>query len=270
MQFENEFFGSKAQQTVSRRARDLWRFCSDDKRFAYNGRIVTIVGDIGPETGETLSALARLQGSCTCHYLPKTRVEAIQSTIESADLSSNLWEFCTGGQGVYDAARQVLKTHSLPTDLIVEQLTVDTDAKRMTDFAALATECGVLPMAGRVVRGLDIPGITLVAIDADGNTVGSAWGYKCYPVQSDFSDYVFWGGLTCREDRRGQKIALVLGAISIVQLWENLGVRGFGTGIVAGNTASFSLCEKLGVLPSDWVALGVTDPSMFHGGSLTK
>ena len=270
MRFQDEFFGSGAQQTVSRRARDLWQLCAKDGQLAYNGRIVTVVGDIGAKTADKLICLARLQGSTTCHFLPIDKTEAVKAAVEASGLSSNVWQFCTGGQSAYDAACQILETYQLPPDLTVKRIDARTDAFLVAGFAKMAADCGVLAMAGRVIRGLDVEGITLAAVDKSGQPVASAWGYKCYPEQSAFSEYAFWGGLSCRKDRRGQKIALILGAIAIVQLWEELQVRGFCTGVTAGNTASFSVCEKLGVLSSNWVGLGVTDPTMFNGGTLTK
>ncbi len=270
MRYEDEFFGTEPQQTVSMRARDVWELVSDDPRFSYNGRIVAVAGYIGPQTSEKLVSLARLQGSATCHFLPKDQAKAVQQAVEVRGLSSNIWEFCKGGELAYEAAQRTLETHKLPVDVSVERLTIDTEASRISDFAAMAGECGVLVMSGRVIRGLDVPGITLAGIDQSGQTVASAWGYKCYHSQSKFSDYAFWGGLTCRKDRRGQKIALILGALVIVQLWEDMQVRGFCTGIVGGNAASFALCEKLSVLPSDEIGLGVTDPDMFQGATLTK
>jgi len=125
-------------------------------------------------------------------------------------------------------------------------------------------------MSGRVMRGLDIPGVTLAAIDGAGNPVASAWGYKCYHAQSGFADHAFWGGLSCRQDPRGQRIALILGAMSIVRLWDEFHVRGFCTGVAKGNMASLSICKKLGVLPTKYVGFGVTDPALFQGGSLTR
>lgn len=270
MRFQDEFFGSEMQQSVSRRARDLWQLCARDGQLAYNGRIVTVVGDIGAKTSDKLIQLARLQGSTTCHFLPKGRTEAVQTAVEASGLSCNVWQFCTGKQSAYDAARQTLETYKLPADLTVKQIDVETDASFVDEYASMVADCGVLVMAGRVMRGLDIKGITLAAVDQSGQAIASAWGYKCYPGQSEFSDYAFWGGLSCRKGRRGQKIALILGAHSIVQLWEKLQVRGFCTGITAGNDASFSVCEKLGVLPSNWLGLGITDPLMFKGESLTK
>lgn len=270
MQFDDEFFGSSAQQTVSRRARNLWQLFPDDPRFSYNGRIMAVVGDCGPKTADIMTSLARVQGSTTCHFLPKGRVEALTETVEAAGLSSNIWEFCKGGRSAYDAAKNILEIHPMPGDITVERLTTDTTPSRVADFAKMATDCGVMVMSGRVMRGLDVPGITLGAFDPSGKAVASAWGYKCYSAQDRYSDCAFWGGLSCREDRRGQKLALTMGALSIVQLWEDLQVREFCTGIVAGNAASYAVCEKLGILPSDEVGMGVTDPDMFQGESLTK
>lgn len=270
MYFKDEFFGSEAQITVSKRARDLWNLCSNDPRFSYNGRIVTINGDIGPETAEVLAALARVQGSTTCHFFPRDQAKATSEAIKALGLSSNQWDFYYGQKTAYEAAKNILAKYQLPSDLKVERITPEINAAKVADLAGMAADCGVMVMAGRVMRGLDIEGVTLGAFDQSGAAVSSAWGYKCYHPESGLSDNAFWGGLTCREDRRGQKIALILGAMSIIKLWEDHGVRGFCTGITPGNAPSVAVCKKLGVLPSDWVGLGVTDPDMFHGGSLTK
>ncbi len=270
MKIDEEFFGTRSQQTVSRRARDTWKLIQDDPRYAYNGRIVALAGYHGPETAEKLVSLARLQGSTTCHFLPKEKAGTVQQLVEDCGLATNTWEFCKGGEPAYEVARKILETHKLPEDISVERLGAETAPALISDFASMAGDCGVLVMAGRVMRGLDVPGVTLAGIDESGKVIASAWGYKCYHQQSGFADHAFWGGLTCHPDRRGQKIALVLGALSIVRLWEELQVRTVCTGIAPDNSASFALCEKLGVFPSDEIGLGVTDPEMFPGETLTK
>jgi hypothetical protein len=268
--FQDEFFGSEAQITVSRRACDLWALCDDDPRFSYNGRMVVINGEIGPETVGVMAAVARLQGAVTNHFFPEDQASKTSAAIEALGLSCNRWEFYYGQKTAYEAAKDILAKYQLPDDLTVERLCPDTPAAQVADLAGMAADCEVLVMSGRVMRGLDIEGVTLGAFDQSGVAVSSAWGYKCYHPESGLSENAFWGGLTCREDRRGQKVALILGAMSIVTLWEDHGVRGFCTGITAGNMPSVAVCEKLRVLPSDWVGLGVTDPKMFDGGRLTK
>ncbi len=270
MRFKDEFFGSEAQITVSKRACELWNLCSGDPRFSYNGRMVALNGDIGPETVEVMAAAARLQGAVTNHFFPESQANKTSSALEALGLSCNRWEFYHGQKKAYEASKDILAKYQLPDDLAVERLSPETSAKKIADLAAMAADCEVMVMSGRVMRGLDIEGITLGAFDVSGAAISSAWGYKCYHPESGLSENAFWGGLTCRPDRRGQKVALILGAMSIVALWEDHGVRGFCTGITAGNMSSIAVCEKLGVFPSDWVGLGVTDPSMFQGGRLTK
>ena len=270
MRYGEEYFGTEPQQLVSKRARNIWQLVPDDPLFSYNGRVVTLVGNEDPKMSEKLVALARLQGATACHFLPKEQGEIIKENVDSTELSTNVWELCKGERSAYEAAQNILVKYQLPTDITVERLSSETAPARLVEFAAMAEECGVLVMSGRVMRGLDIPGITLAGIDQSGQVIGSAWGYKCYHPKSAFYDYAFWGGLSCRKDRRGQRIALILGALAIVQLWEDIGVRGFCTGVVEGNTASYSVCKKLGVLPSDEIFLGVTDPVVFKGASLTK
>ncbi|MBE9476857.1 MAG: hypothetical protein IME92_06885 [Proteobacteria bacterium] len=270
MRFQDEIFGSEAQKTVATRARDLWRTYKNDGRYSYNGRAVVLTECEGDDTADLLISLTQAQGATACLFLPLAQSEKMQNAIRASGLSSNLWTMCRGRKSTYDAANRILNTYSLPEDLTVECLSQDTETHFVESFASMVTDCGVLVMSGRVMRGLDIPGVTLAAIDGAGNPVASAWGYKCYHEKSGYADHAFWGGLSCRKDRRGHRIALILGAMSIVRLWDEFQVRGFCTGVAAGNTASFSVCEKLGISPSDYVGFGITDPAMFQGGSLTR
>jgi len=76
--------------------------------------------------------------------------------------------------------------------------------------------------------------------------------------------------LATREDRRGEKIALLLGAQAIVHMWERHGVRGFMTAVRADNFSSQALCNKLGVTASEWIYASCIDNEIFAGPSITK
>jgi hypothetical protein len=80
----------------------------------------------------------------------------------------------------------------------------------------------------------------------------------------------FWGMLATRDDRRGERIALLLGAQAIIHMWERHGARGFMTGVRADNAPSQALCNKLGVRATDWIYASCTDKEMFGGASITK
>jgi RimJ/RimL family protein N-acetyltransferase len=76
--------------------------------------------------------------------------------------------------------------------------------------------------------------------------------------------------LATREDRRGQRIALLLGAQAIIHMWEHHGARGFMTGVRADNAPSQALCNKLGVGATDWIYAWCMDKELFGGSSVTK
>jgi len=72
------------------------------------------------------------------------------------------------------------------------------------------------------------------------------------------------------QDRRGEKVALLLGAQAIVHVWEHYGTRGFMTGVRADNRSSQVLCRKLGVNPTDWINGSCIDKELFGASSVTK
>jgi hypothetical protein len=76
--------------------------------------------------------------------------------------------------------------------------------------------------------------------------------------------------LATRNDRRGERIALLLGAQAIIHMWERHGARGFMTGVRADNAPSQALCNKLGVRATDWIYASCIDKEMFGGSSITK
>ena len=270
MCFENEYFGSDVQISMMKRARDTWLLTNTDPRYSYYGRMVSIAGDLGEDTAGLLSALVRVQGGASCQYYPANKTDEFCDTIRASGLTADRWEQCWGGQDAYDQARQVLDTVPLPNDLTVECLSAQSTNEIVQNTAELTVACGLMPVTGRIMRGLDVPGVTLVALDKAQKAVATACSYRSFHKDNPYGNHAFWGGLACREDRRGEKIALILGAMSTVFMWEKMNTRGFSTGIKKGNAPSFSVCKKLGVMPSDWTFVGCSDPELFKGVSLSK
>jgi len=267
LRFENEIFGTEEQKQVTLSALKFWANHPSDPDITFNGRVAVTVGNV---ECDLLIKLARAQGASTAHFLHRRRQQEMAKAVEAAGYVPAMWELCVGEHSAIECARQMISDFALPDDLKIIQIDKSTDTKVLADLAQLATDCGVMPMTGRVMRGLDMDGVTLGAVDQSGSVVATAWGYKCYEGHPEFKDFAFWGGLACREDRRGKKVAQLLGAHSIERLWDMHEVRGFATGVAPGNDASFSVCANLGVLPSKWVAVGAADPSKFAGGKLTK
>ena len=76
--------------------------------------------------------------------------------------------------------------------------------------------------------------------------------------------------LATDDSRRGEGIALVLGAMAMLRMNEAFGYTDCFTGIRAGNAPSEALCAKLGLSPSDTLVLIAIDPAMLAGGRVTK
>ena len=116
----------------------------------------------------------------------------------------------------------------------------------------------------------DAGGIGIVAVDADGRPAATAASFVLHHPASRRATDVFWGMLATRNDRRGEKIALLLGAQAIIHMWERHGARGFMTGVRADNASSQALCHKLGVRATEWIYASCLDPTQFGGTSITK
>ncbi len=270
MQFDDEYFGSLAHIGLARRTRDLFPLIGRDPRFGSYGRNVLLLGDQGAETAPLMAALSRLCGGAGVHYYPSAKAEGLKAELARLGQNADIWQHCTGGEKAYKMCKAIVAGAHLPSDLRLETLSADSPSALVRATAELSMDCGVMPMPGRQMRGLENPGLCLVAVDGSGAPVATGSSYRYTRPDSAYPDWAFWGALATRPDRRGERLAKILGAHAIVHMWENHGVRGFTTGIKADNAASLAVCAKQGVAPSDWSFIACTDPEHFKGAPMTR
>jgi len=266
---EEEYFGDPGKVALMRRSAALYQLLRDDPRFAYYGRVVTLSGTC-KDTLAAIKALARLQGAGVCYYFPKADADQLYAKLESAGFKTDRHEHYWGGEQAFQASLHVLENAHLPDDLTIQQLDDGTPAGLVRDVAELLQSCDVMPVPGSFLRGRARPGLTLVAVDRSGKPVASASSFVLHHPDSERANDVFWGMLATREDRRGEKIALQLGAMAIRHMWLNEGARGFITGVRHDNRSSQALCNKLGVYESDWIYAQCLDEAVLGSSSVTK
>lgn len=266
---DDDYFGSPDRIALARRSASLWHLLRNDPRFAYYGRLVAL-SDPREDAADVLRALAKLQGAAVAYFYPASAARSLFAQLEDWGLTIDRHEHYWGGEAALAASRAALQTYSMPADLKIAALGPDTSSDQVRDVADLCHSCDVMPVPGSVMRGQTRDGICLVATDRDGRPVASASSYVLHHPSSLRAKDVFWGMLATRQDRRGERIALLLGAQAIVYMWERHGARGFMTGVRADNTSSQALCNKLGVAASDWIYASCMDKQVFAGKSVTK
>jgi len=266
---DDELFGAPETIALSRRSSNLWSLLCDNPRYSYYGRLVSLC-EPGDDAAEILMAMARLQGAAVAHYYPADGAPGLYEQFEANGMATDRHELFRGGETALAASRKVLQEFSLPDDLSVQLIDVNTPRQLVAEVAELSQSCGVMPVPGAVMRGLVQKGVCLVATDRDGRAVATASSYVNHHPSSPRAKDVFWGALATREDRRGRRIALILGAQAIVHMWERHGSRGFITGVRADNASSRMLCEKLGVCSTEWIYAQCIDRQLFGRASITK
>ncbi len=80
----------------------------------------------------------------------------------------------------------------------------------------------------------------------------------------------WWGMLATAPERKGQRLALILGAIVMRQMGDRFGFEQFFTGVQPGNAPSEAVCRKSGLAPDGTATITVVDPTMLAGGKLTR
>lgn len=265
------FFGSESQQAMSRRAAALFGLVRDDPRFAWNGRPV-VLADYEKDGIDRLESLIRLQGAGVAYWVRREAAPGVLDELRERGFGTDLHGLSVSvDHRSADRAREILRKYRLPSDLTVTRLGPDSPDADLDAMAEVALAEGVLPPPDTVLRGLARRSVVLVAREkATGRPVGCAASIENQHPASRFSDICFWGMLATHTDRRGEKIALVLGAQAMVAMNEENGFRRFMTGIRDDNAASTALCAKFGVERSDYVIVIGMDESAFSDGRVTK
>lgn len=266
---DDEFFGTPDRISLSRRSANLWRLLKDDPRFAYYGRLVAL-SEPGRDAADVLSAMAKLQGAAVAYFYPADDAQNLFAQLQERGLTPDRHEHYGGGDAAYAASRKALENFSLPADLSVRVIDPDTPREQVRDVAELCESCDVMPVPGMMMRGQAQRGICIVALDQDNRPVATASSYMIHHPSGARANDAFWGMLATREDRRGERIGLLLGAQAIIHMWERHGARGFMTGVRADNLSSQVLCNRLGVSKTDWIYASCIDKETFGGSSVTK
>ncbi len=266
----DENFGTDDQRAVLRRGQALATILKGDPRYTYYGRTV---GLARPADGDLdqLAALVRLQGNSNYGAVPETEAGSLAETLRGQGLAPMLYRKWEGGRDELAAARAVIEATPLPADLEMRHLDADSPPDLLDSLAAMALDCGVLPASGAALRGQVGRSVCIVATDRTGRVVScaasAAYAHRDHPT---LGGQCWWGMLATAPDRRGQKLALLLGAHALVDMEKRYGFRDFMTGVEPGNAASEAVCRRMGLAPRGMAILGCADPAALRGGRMTK
>lgn len=270
MSTPQDCFGTDAQRRLLAQGLSLFDIVRDDPRFTYYGRTV---GLAGPSEGtmSLLASLTRLQGNSHYAAVPNTEMTQLCSEAGSQGLSVVRYARWEGATEAHATATAILRDHALPDDLTLHRVQSDspTDILRLLSEVALA--CGVLPPSGAVLRGRTRPGLALLATDRAGRPVACAGAASyLHPDHPMGRTQCWWGMLATHPDRRGERLALILGATALREAQARFGFSQVFTGVEPGNAASEAVCRRMGLVPADTSTLSVADASLLPGGRMTR
>lgn len=266
---ENIYFGSETQQGLQYRSDRLWSLLKSNTDYSCHGRSVALA-DARPENLKEQLALAQLLGAGAAEGVAVADVAARKAAIEAAGLMTDQYVEWQGGTEVVDAARAVIRARGLGDDLVVHATDAQTSTEDLQKLDALTQRCEVLLPMASFLRGHDQPTVCLYAKDKDGRVVGASASVAQYHRDHPKGRKAWWGMLSTDPDRRGEGIALVMGAMCILAMHDRFGIAHFMTGIREGNAPSESLCGKLGLRQTANIFLIAIDPVIFGAGRVTK
>lgn len=267
---QDEVFGSDDQRAVLRRGRGMAELLGHNPRYTYYGRTV---GLATPKEGDIdqLAALAKVQGNSNYSTVPLDQTDAIETALEARGLVPMHYTKWEGTSSALSAARNAAKTIPLPDDITLMRLDATTPEALVASFAALALSCGVLPPTGEVLRGLIKPAVCMIALDPNKNVVScaasSTFAHRDHP---SLGGQAWWGMLATHPKRRGRRLALILGAHTLLEMETRHGVRNFFTGVERGNAPSEAVCTRMGLAPAGFATISCTDPLALESGRMTK
>jgi len=266
---ENEFWGAPPQRQMQRTAASLWPLVQDDARFAYEGRFV---GFDAPELGDvdTIAALVGVQGGTASFFVDARNEAALTGALTGLGLKLDRWDHLMGEADAIIAARAVLARYALPDDFLLEELTVDTPTERFAEMVEMALAAGVMPPAGRALRGITRRAVCYFVTAPDGNMAACSGAVARHHADSPYADSAWWGMLATAEAFRGQGLSRYLGALAVIAMNERHGIRRFYSGVRTDNAVSQKLCRSLGFGDRGLVTLAALDPERFANVSMTR
>ena len=268
-QLEPEYFGSPQQQGVQARAEALWTLVHDDPRFCTHGCAVGVASESDTSLQDQI-ALARLQGVGAMDGLTAESYATRAEVLAALGLKTDgyiTWE--VGAAGL-DAAAALLARRHLPGDLTAVEAGPDTPPDLLAKLDRMTQGCDVLLPMGSFVRGLQRPSTFLMAVDGAGEVVGASASVAQFHPDHPRGRAVWWGMLATDPRRRGEGIALILGAMVMQAMHRKFGYEVFWTGIREGNAPSEALCRKLGLQPTPERVLIAIDPAALGAAHYTK
>ncbi|WP_375175862.1 GNAT family N-acetyltransferase [Pseudooceanicola sp.] len=265
---DHDVFGSDEQRAMQRRAWHLWTLLGHLRDVNCYGRSVGLTGNTMDCLDRQIS-LARIQGVAPAECVPPEMAETRIAALTAAGLGIDLNNRWCGGTDAIEACRAHLAHARLPDDLTVTEIDTTTPHKEIVRLDTFAQASGVLLPIRPFLCGEAMPAVCLVATDKDGEIVGCTSAIGIYSADSPMGHTFFWGMLATDPARRGQGIAMTLGAMSLTKMVDRHGLRVARTGVRPGNTASEKLCTKLGLRQSEVIVTAI-DPSVFAADRITK
>jgi hypothetical protein len=263
------FFGTPDQQKVTRRAADAWTLLKDDPRFSTHGRIVGTNGYVTTDLSLHV-ALTRLQGVGASEGLPDRDVAEREAALQELGFKTDTyyqWENGPESIGLCDAW---LASHSLPDDVELLRIGPDTPLARLEEVAELVASVDMMLPMENFVRGQAVDSVYVAALDQNGTPVAHASATQAFHPDAPNGKEAHWGMLATAHHRRGEGMALYLGALALTKMHSEYGFTDFATGIRAGNVPSEKLCARLGFASRGRSIVLSIDPAMIEGDQITK
>lgn len=267
---KDEFFGNGDQRAILKRGHAMAKLVENDVKYSYYGRTV---GLETPEAGgiDQLVALINLQGHAHYMTVALDKVSDIKAKLLERGLNPMHYDKWEGVKTALAAVQKVVEAFSIPNDLTMVPIDETTPRQLLISLAELSLDCGVLPPCGQLLRGALKPAVCLVAVDQKGRVMSCAAASAfADPKHTMLGKQAWWGMLATHPSRRGQRLALLLGAHAMLIMRSRYGYQDFMTGVEAGNTASEAVCGRLGLAPEGFAILSCADPNALPSGRMTK
>lgn len=263
------FFGTDVQKRMQKTAHDLSPLLEDDPDYGTEGRMWGIDAPALCDL-DRVAALARLQGATVNHYVPKSLESKYAEGYAARGLGNDRWDQFMGGRDCLEACAAFLADFGLPETYRLHHLGPSTPLHVLDGLQQTAAACGVLPPMTSVLFGQARKAAYFCLEAPDGGVAACAGACLRNQPQSRFGQASWWGMLATRDQDRGQKLSLYLGALAARRMHEDFGVEEFYTGVRSDNAVSRHVCQMLGVYDSDYACLAVLDPDVFGASGYTK
>ncbi|HSG18144.1 MAG TPA: GNAT family N-acetyltransferase [Anaerolineae bacterium] len=263
------FFGNEAQINLQKRYYRLWQYLKAHPRLSFVGRAIGIDNPTLEEVRDIVG-LTMEMGFLALAFTEATIVDELRSALEEHGLKVGIWQHFVSSEKTESRCHSIIASLHPPPGFRIDRITAASPSNLLHSFQKLMYRCGVAPLPGYILRGLEVPAVAEMVINPQDEVVATGVGIFRHNPEGSYGKAAHVGFLATESGQRRKGLARLLLARIILAGYQEYAAEFLYTGVRADNVPSQRVCRSCGLEDSSMYFLGVIYPPMLERVEFTR